>query len=268
MKIIRPPVKYHGGKYYLCRWIIQNFPSHKTYVEPFGGAASVLLNKQRAEIEVYNDFEHSISNLMKVLRDSGPEMLAELRALKYEKDQYLALRERFRSDDFTSLPSLEKAVITYSVRRMSRGGTGGTFCWSDRIYGDGVPGEVHGWLTSLDQLPLVIERLQGVNIHNTSYSDMIDMYDGEETLFYFDPPYPKETRVAKKVYLKEMSTEDHEAMAERLLKVKGKVVLSSYRSSLYDKYFGSWRQEYVDIPNHSSHEKTKEKKQEVIWMNY
>jgi len=45
---LRPPVKWHGGKHYLCHWIIGHFPSHQTYLEPFGGGASVLLNKTPA----------------------------------------------------------------------------------------------------------------------------------------------------------------------------------------------------------------------------
>jgi len=47
LRRIRPAFKCHGGKYYLSRWIISQFPerySDLSYVEPFCGGASVLPN--------------------------------------------------------------------------------------------------------------------------------------------------------------------------------------------------------------------------------
>src|SRR5262249_53718563 len=70
---LRPPVKWHGGKFYLYQRIVQHFSQHHTYVEPFGGAASVLLNKPRTPVEVYNDLDERITRLFRVLRDHGQE---------------------------------------------------------------------------------------------------------------------------------------------------------------------------------------------------
>ena len=70
---VRPPVKWHGGKFYLWKWIIAQFPEHDTYVEPFGGAASVLLNKKPAQVEVYNDLDERITRLFRIIRDHGEE---------------------------------------------------------------------------------------------------------------------------------------------------------------------------------------------------
>ena len=98
---------------------------------------------------------------------------------------------------------------------------------------------VSAWLSMIDEeLPLIIERLREVQIVNGDGIDVIRRWDSPDTLFYCDPPYVSETRASPDVYDCEMDDEAHRELAEVLKSCKGKVVLSGYRSTLYDELYG------------------------------
>ena len=65
----RPALRYYGGKWKMAPWIISHFPRMRNYVEPCGGAASVLLRKPKSPLETYNDVDGAVVNFFRVLRD-------------------------------------------------------------------------------------------------------------------------------------------------------------------------------------------------------
>jgi hypothetical protein len=81
----------------LCHRIIEHFPPHDTYLEPFGGAASVLLNKVPSPVEVYNDLDERITRLFRVLRDTVPNLFAGSVLLPTARSSSTALKKTWRT---------------------------------------------------------------------------------------------------------------------------------------------------------------------------
>ena len=66
---VPPPLKWHGGKYYLAARIVALMPQHKHYVEPYAGGLSVLLAKDPDGVsEVVNDLHGQLTNFWRVLQ--------------------------------------------------------------------------------------------------------------------------------------------------------------------------------------------------------
>lgn len=275
----RPIVRYHGGKWALAEWIISNFPAHRTYVEPFGGGASVLLRKPRSYAEVYNDRWDVIVNVFRVLRD--PELAAELKRrillTPYSRTEFEACEpweelpqlrlygdvEAARQTIFRSLCGFSSASTNADYYTGFRARAGG-----DR--GDGTQSQAtpaaRDWMHYAAQIDLFTERLRGVLIENRDWRELIPHLDHSEALFYVDPPYLHETRSLKSAmspYAFELTEKDHRALAKLLRAVEGMVVLSGYPSPLYDELYPCWeRREKSGGLADGRGQRT-----EVLWLN-
>lgn len=264
----RPILRYHGGKFLLADWIISFFPKHRVYVEPFGGAASVLLRKPRAYSEVYNDIDGELVNLFRVLRN--PSQGRELRRL-LEYTPYA--RAEFESAYFTATDSIESARRLIIRSFMGIGNNRAT-ALSRRSIGRPSTGfravlepngglRAEGWASYVDGLDAFIKRLRPVVVENKPAIECIEQFDSPNTLFYCDPPYVKTTRRdINDDYSYEMTDDEHKQLADCLHSVKGMVVLSGYHSDLYDNLYSDWlqvsREAYADQA---------QKRIEVLWLN-
>lgn len=77
---------YVGGKTRFAEWIIGHFPEHRCYVEPFGGAAGVLLNKEPSSVEIYNDLNKDIVHFFRILRERRDELEEWLSYVPHARD--------------------------------------------------------------------------------------------------------------------------------------------------------------------------------------
>jgi DNA adenine methylase len=235
MAVIRPLLKYHGGKWLLAPWILSYMPEHKVYVEPFGGGGSVLLRKSRAHEEIYNDLDREIVNLFRIVRDRGGELKKKLEFTPYSRDEFELSYEP--TDD-----PIEKARRTVVRSFMGRNPSSTTQA-AGSFKAKQVKSYItiaHVWMKYPDALNSITERLRGVIIENDNALDVIKRHDSEGTAFYVDPPYLPSTRDAGTDYRHEMTEEDHIRLAEALNRVKGKVVLSGYPSELYTSLYKGW----------------------------
>lgn len=239
--VTRPLLRYHGGKWKLAPWIIQHFPPHRIYVEPYGGAASVLLRKPRSYSEVYNDLDGEVVNLFRVLRNPSQarDLIRLVRLTPYA-------REEFDLSWLTDGDPVEQARRTL-LRFCASFATG-----AQKDHGTGFRGNVtrsgstpvDDWRSTPAILEPIIDRLRGVVIENRPAMDVMRQYDNPEALHYVDPPYVLSTRgkrCAGVVYAHEMDDSDHREMAGVLLELKGMVVVSGYRCDLYDELFAGWQ---------------------------
>lgn len=83
-----------------------------------------------------------------------------------------------------------------------------------------------------------------------------------ETLVYADPPYLPETRTKKSIYRHELDARDHVELLELLKSLRCMVMVSGYRSALYDDALSGWRRVDYNAQTRGG------VKVESLWLNF
>jgi DNA adenine methylase len=281
-KPTRPVLRYYGGKWRLSRKLIELFPPHHVYTEGFGGAASVLMMKDRSPAEIYNDLDGEVVNVFRVLQVQAHARRLEklLRVTPFAREEFeksykpsgdVVERARrtimrsfmgFGSDSITRV----KASDTGFNTRISTMRTG----FRSNSWRSNTPAAVD-WARYPDNLETFCDRMRGVVIENRDALEVMAKADRIDTLHYVDPPYPKSTRNngatdsrVEHNYRHEMDDAQHERLAELLHSLKGMVMISSYPSPLYRRLYADW--ESIEWTGqqfcHASQKRT-----EVVWLN-
>jgi DNA adenine methylase len=239
--IHRPVLRFHGGKWRLADWIISHFPAHRIYVEPFGGAASVLMRKPRCYSEIYNDRWDTVVNVFRVLRD--PEKASRLAQLleltPFSRTEFLETDPDSDDDVENARRIIYRSFAGFGSASVNGGHATGFRANSNRSYTTAA----HDWANYPAHITAFVERLKGVTIENRPAERVIENHDTPETLFYLDPPYVQSSRNMRRgnaAYACEMTDDDHRALSIVVRSVQGMVVISGYRSGLYDELYRDW----------------------------
>lgn len=254
----RPLLRWHGGKWLLAPWIISMMPKHRVYVEPFGGAGSVLIRKDRSYAEIWNDLDGNVVNLFQVLRsDRADELVRAVRLTPFASDEFKGAYEE--SND--PVERARRLIIRSFMGFGSNGHNRLTGFRSNSNRSGTTP--AHDWVNYPDSLRNVVERLQGVVVLNRDACEVMAGHDSPETLHYVDPPYVFDTRSdTGKDYAHELSDTDHETLLDFLNGLRGMVMLSGYPCDLYDNALSGWHRVTRKALADGAKERT-----EVVWMN-
>lgn len=267
MTIAHPALRYHGAKFRLAPWVSQFFPAHTCYIEPFGGAAGVLLQKPRSYAEVYNDLDGDIVNFFTVLRspDMCPQLVEACQLTPYARDEFEAAFEDAETPVERARRTAIRAAMGFGSASATKGSSGFR---TDTRRSHGTA--QHVWAKYPDTLAAIGQRFSGVLIENRPAIDVMQRHDGPETLHFVDPPYLPETRQRSsggkcRYYRHEMTAEEHVALLSALENLQGYVVLCGYPSNLYDALLPGWTQHTTQA--RISGGRGTEMRTESVWLN-
>lgn len=261
MKLDHPLIRYHGGKFRLASWIISYFPSHETYVEPFGGGASVLLSKSPSRMEVYNDLDQDIVNFFEVLRDQtlAEKLAFQVELTPYSRSEFLNARSETNDRIEQARRLVVRAQMGFGSAGATKGNTG--FRLDTARCGSDI---VTIWQRQPEVIRQAAARLKKVLIENRDAIKVIQDHDREDTLFFIDPPYVLDTRnMGGKAYRHEMSNADHEQLINVLNSCKGKIILCGYDHTIYEAL--NWKKVIKSVA--AAGQSGSVLREEILWIN-
>lgn len=269
----KAPFGYYGGKQLLSSSIVALMPPHDTYVEAFGGGASVLCSKPPSKLEVYNDIEAGLVNFFRVLRDTDQcKRLQELLDLTpYARAEYEHCRQHWHeaSDPVEMARAWYVSVVSsFSHHNGTRNGWSFTYT--------PVAHKPRGFRNLIADFTWFSQRWRYVQVEQLPALELIRRYDRPRTLFYLDPPYVHSTRRQSKKSIKianyayEMDDTAHRKLLEVITGLRGMVMLSGYRSPLYDEALSGWRRvdfTAINWSDNTATSKHRSKRVECLWLS-
>lgn len=264
----RPVLRWHGGKFLLAPWIIAHFPPHLMYVEAYGGAGSVLLQKPRSRVEVYNDLDGRVVNVFRIMQDraKADELCRRIYLTPYARAEF----DRAYEPPVDEIDDAHKLIVLsffgFGSDSASRGCRTG---FRAKVTGLGRALPSASWGSWHESIAEFVERLRGVTIESVDAITLIRRYDKPRVLHYLDPPYVPETRTSligrsqsTHGYRHEMDGGGHAELLDAVRALQGYVVLSGYPSPLYEARLEGWRRVETRALADGARPRT-----EVLWLN-
>ncbi len=207
------PLSYIGGKNRIAGKIIEIFPKHTTYVEPFAGGAQVFFRKQPSRSEVLNDLDGDVVNFFLVCQLHHEELLRYLRFILVSRTWFSLIATQVPE----SLSDIQRAARTFYLLKNAYAGLVRHPQYAYSVTGPRSfnPARVP------ELIEIAHQRLARVQIESLPYEEILKRFDRPTTLFYCDPPY-----FGRALYRFNFKHDDFVNLETRLRSLQGKFVLS------------------------------------------
>lgn len=271
---------YFGGKSKVLNELFLLMPrDNKQFVDVFGGSMTVALNYPNMSAAITAcDVNEDIINFFTVLREEKHQFLEALRYTPCAEQEYKAAWEGMES-----ICRIERARCFFIRSMMGFYGLGSQRTKKGKSMSfsvgtkaskcNGRTEVVSRWDNGTERLLKVFAKMirRRVQVVSCSYEQSIPKFDQAKTFFYVDPPYDPKSR-SNGGYRHDFKEQDHIKLAALLYKIKGKVMVSGYRSALMMELYErkGWTTQKLKHQRYSSLTRRAllEEKQEWVWMNY
>jgi DNA adenine methylase len=252
-----PVLRWPGSKWRLADWIIQHFPPHDVYLEPYFGSGAVFFNKTPADTETINDLDGHVVNLFRVIRERPEELAALVDMTPWSRQEYNKVKDNKPTGE--PLEDARRFLIRCWQGFGSK--TAHNSSWAHgRVPNVNKP---ELWSRLPQRILSITERLKQAQIECIDAEKLIRAYNSPRTLIYADPPYLKNTRRNSGLYRVEMGADDdHLKLLSALKEHKGPVILSGYNSEMYERELIGWDKRSTTARVEKGLAAT-----EVIWIN-
>ena len=231
-EIIKPPFIWMGGKSRSLKHILPHLPSRKSYIEPFGGSAAVLLGRPPSTLEVYNDRYQGLVDFYRCIRDPQKyrALISRLELVVHAREEFVFCKANWDKHDDV----IERAARWYTMIELSFGGQGRNFGRTT------APMRFAGkFREKLPAFGKIHERFKRVQVEHCDWASCFRDYDSPDAVFYVDPPYLNTSTAAYKCT---WSLEDQKRLLETIHECEGFVALSGYDLPMNNDY--PWDDKY------------------------
>lgn len=287
---INSPFRYAGGKFYARKLILAHIPHHTAYIEPFAGGGSIFFAKSKVIFNQLNDIDGELINVYLTIRDNPYKLIDFLTKQSVNQNRVPehfihnisvgeplpALKElhSFFKNEFKPNNNLERAGRWFYLNRTSYSGimNSQNMYWG---YGDKYSMQPKNWAKNIIRTS---QKLQGIEITNIDFEDVIDNAP-DNALLFIDPPYFNADQ--DKFYQHYFSKNDHFRLAQCLQRNNNRVKmfitydnvpeireLYNWAIEMHDKEWNYCIQRTDDQRNKTDKKGERYKGKELFILNY